>query len=166
MTTRLKIEEKVPPMRKAAQGELRTARTSFLFSPTFIAKLAAAWFSWALSITIGRPIRTVSTPMPRVVPLPFSIGHNIPLSREICKLCFRDNPVGFYVPDEIWKDVIPSKYCSRVVCISCFTCLADEKLIPWDREIQLYPVSMNTHLNNVKFKIKNNYFKLGHYLKL
>ena len=71
------------------------------------------------------------------------------LSREICKICFRANPVGFTVPNEIWKDVVPSEYCSRVLCISCFTRLADEKLIPWDREIQFYPVSMNTHLSDV-----------------
>lgn len=68
------------------------------------------------------------------------------LSREICKICFRANPVGFYVPDNIWNDVVPSEYRSRVVCISCFTCLADEKLVPWDDNIQFYPVSMHTHL--------------------
>jgi hypothetical protein len=28
--------------------------------------------------------------------------------------------------------------------------LADEKLVPWDRQIQLYPVSMHTHLARVK----------------
>jgi len=80
----------------------------------------------------------------------FAIGHDMPLSREICKLCFRANPVGFVVPDEIWKDVIPPKHWSKVVCISCFAHLADEKLIPWDRQIRLYPVSMYTHLRNVK----------------
>ena len=68
------------------------------------------------------------------------------LSREICKLCFRANPVGFSVPDEVWADAIPVEHQSQVVCISCFARLADEKLIPWDRDICLYPVSMHAHL--------------------
>ncbi len=74
----------------------------------------------------------------------------MPLSREICKLCFRVNPVGFVVPDETWIAVTPPEYRSKVVCISCFAHLADEKLIPWDNQIQLYPVSMRTHIEEVK----------------
>lgn len=70
----------------------------------------------------------------------------MPLSREICRICFRVNPVGFAVPDEVWHDVIPPEHLSNVVCISCFARLADEKLVPWDRQIQFYPVSMYTHL--------------------
>jgi len=77
---------------------------------------------------------------------------NMFLSREICKLCFRVNPVGFSVPDEIWKYTIPSEHQSDVVCLQCFARLADEKLIPWDRDIRLYPVSMYTHLDNVNDK--------------
>ena len=72
------------------------------------------------------------------------------LSREICKICFRANPVGFSVPDEIWKDAIPSRHWDDVVCISCFARLADEKLIPWDEQIELYPVSMRTHIEDIK----------------
>ena len=80
----------------------------------------------------------------------------MPLSREICKLCFRANPVGFYVPDEIWKDTIPPEHQADVVCLWCFARLADEKLIPWDRKIQLYPISMYTHLNQVKTETQKN----------
>lgn len=73
-----------------------------------------------------------------------------PLSREICKLCFRVNPIGFHVPDKVWKDVIPSEHQSKVVCISCFAHLADEKLIPWDSKIRLYPISLHNLINNTK----------------
>lgn len=45
---------------------------------------------------------------------------------------------------------MPPEHLSSVVCISCFARLADEKLIPWDQDIQLYPVSMHTHLMGVK----------------
>ena len=72
------------------------------------------------------------------------------LSREICRICFRANPVGFTVPDEIWKAAIPPEHLSSVVCMSCFARLADEKLIPWDRDIEFYPVSMYSHLMEIK----------------
>jgi hypothetical protein len=74
----------------------------------------------------------------------------MPLSKETCRICFRVNPVGSTVPDEIWKAVIPPELLSAVVCISCFARLADEKLVPWDRDIQFYPVSMCSHLMGVK----------------
>lgn len=67
-------------------------------------------------------------------------------SREICKLCFQVNPIGFSVPDEIWWQVAPSEYGLGIICISCFARLADEKLIAWDKNIKFYPVSMITHL--------------------
>jgi hypothetical protein len=75
------------------------------------------------------------------------------LSREIYKMCFRVNPVGFAVPDEIWREIILPEYQSKVVCISYFARLADEKLIPWDSDIVLYPVSMHSHLEKVNRKI-------------
>jgi len=65
-------------------------------------------------------------------------------------MCFRANPVGFHVPDEVWKEAIPQEHWSSVVCLLCFARLADEKLIPWHRRIQLYPVSMHSHLLGVK----------------
>jgi len=68
------------------------------------------------------------------------------LSREICQVCFRANPVGFSVPDDVWTDVVPERLRSSVLCISCFARLADEQLVPWDHKIELYPVSLHTHL--------------------
>ena len=67
-------------------------------------------------------------------------------SREICKICLHINSVGFDVPDKIWKSVVPLAHQNNVVCLSCFTRLADEKMIDWDSQIEFYPVSMKTHL--------------------
>ena len=131
---------------------LTSTSSSIPFGLALVAEFAAGRFCWALYIITGRPIGTVSAPMPCVAIPSSTIGHNMPPSREICKLCFRANPVGFVVPNKIWNDVIPPEHCSSVVCISCFARLADEKLIPWDNQIQLYPVSMHTHLSNVKPK--------------
>jgi hypothetical protein len=71
------------------------------------------------------------------------------LSREICRLCFHANPVGFSVPDNVWEAAMPPDHRQSVLCLACFARLADEKLIPWDGEIALYPVSMATHLGKV-----------------
>lgn len=68
------------------------------------------------------------------------------ISREICKLCYRVNAVGFQVPDDVWMAVVPGKAAGLVVCLQCFTQFADEKLIPWDQRIEFFPVSMATHL--------------------
>jgi len=66
-------------------------------------------------------------------------------SRETCKACYHVNPIGFHVPDDVWLAVVPECLQGRVVCVQCFARLADEKLIPWDRDIEFFPVSMATH---------------------
>jgi len=68
-------------------------------------------------------------------------------SREICKICYHVNAVGFSVPDEVWAAVVPSHLRDRVICLSCFTRLADEKMVEWDRAIEFWPVSLVTHLS-------------------
>ena len=67
-------------------------------------------------------------------------------SREICKLCYHVNAVGFSVPDDVWEMAIPTHVRDRVVCLSCFVHLADEKRVEWDRNIQFFPVSLVTCL--------------------
>lgn len=71
----------------------------------------------------------------------------MPTTREIRKICYHVNRVGYSVPDAIWCDVIPEEYHDNVVCLECFTRLADEMLIAWDREIAFWPVSLATSLN-------------------
>jgi len=62
------------------------------------------------------------------------VGHDRPLSsgltREICKVCLKPSPVSFAVPDDIWMAVVPPQFHDKVLCLSCFIALADEKLIP------------------------------------
>ena len=65
-------------------------------------------------------------------------------TREICKLCYHVNRVGFSVPDEIWEFVVPEHLRRRVVCLQCFTRIADEKRVRWDKEIEFFPVSAVT----------------------
>lgn len=135
--------------RMAIRPHVRLSLTGarLLLSLAFVAEFTARGLRRLLVIVTRRPIRAVATPVPSVVPFSFSVGHNMPLSRETCKMCWRANPVGFAVPDDVWQEVVPSERRSDVVCISCFARLADEKLIPWDDQIQLYPVSLATHQN-------------------
>lgn len=63
--------------------------------------------------------------------------------REICKLCWEVSRVGFTVPDEIWNAVAPV----NILCLGCFTKLADEAGLEWDRDIQFWPVSQRTAHN-------------------
>jgi hypothetical protein len=71
----------------------------------------------------------------------------MPAAREICKLCYHVNAIGFRVPDNVWVAVVPYYVRDSVVCLACFTRLGDEKNVPWDREIEFFPVSRMTHLN-------------------
>jgi len=64
------------------------------------------------------------------------------LTREVCKRCGRENPLGFSVPDDVWKAAVPSEYQDKVLCIMCFDELATEAGIDWSATpIQWYPVS-------------------------
>jgi hypothetical protein len=68
------------------------------------------------------------------------------VSREICKICYHVNAVGFSVPDDVWAVVVPSLFWNEVICLGCFARLADEKLVQWDGAIKFFPVSMATHV--------------------
>lgn len=71
-------------------------------------------------------------------------------TRERCGLCHAISPVGFWVPDETWAAVVHPSHLHTIHCLRCFTDRADEKLIPWDRDIKFYPVSRATHLADVR----------------
>ncbi len=82
-------------------------------------------------------------------------------SREICKICYHVNPVGFSVPDGIWQAVVPEGFRDKVVCFTCFARLGDERCVEWDREIELFPVSMATHLGKVNSPLPGGQSDLG-----
>lgn len=63
------------------------------------------------------------------------------MTRELCRICLHENPVGFVVPDSIWDAVVPEDLRNSVVCLSCFASIGDDKMIDWDRDIQFFPVS-------------------------
>ena len=63
-------------------------------------------------------------------------------TREICKICYHSNAIGFSVSDQMWEVVIPEKFQKSVVCINCFVRIADEMGVEWDKDIKFFPVSL------------------------
>ena len=61
--------------------------------------------------------------------------------REICSLCHEVSRVGFHVPDEVWKLSVHVSQQNNLICLRCFTRLADERGVRWDDDIKFYPVS-------------------------
>jgi len=72
--------------------------------------------------------------------------------REICSLCNEVSRVGFYVSDEIWQAAMHRHDWNSIVCLRCFTRLADERGVQWDvgDDIKFFPVSWITHKQSVK----------------
>jgi hypothetical protein len=68
--------------------------------------------------------------------------------REICAICHEVSRVGFHVPDEIWELATHRHFRNSILCLRCFTRLADERSVEWDKDIQFYPVSWITHCND------------------
>lgn len=65
--------------------------------------------------------------------------------REICHLCNEVSRVGFHVPDETWQAALHESQWNSVVCLSCFTRLADERGVEWCQGIGFYPMSRVAH---------------------
>jgi len=67
-------------------------------------------------------------------------------AREICKACYEVIRVGFTVPDDLWSAAVPEHLRQSTLCLNCFTRLADEHMLAWDKSIEFWPVSLRTHL--------------------
>ena len=67
--------------------------------------------------------------------------------RERCSLCHEVSRVGFWVPNEIWLSVVHPNRIHDILCLRCFSRLADEKNIQWDKDIKFFPVSWYSHNN-------------------
>jgi hypothetical protein len=127
----------------------------FILCAALVAQLSPRWFVAPFHIFHQRLGPAVRAEVPLVTPQSFfAIHHDFEppygLSRETCKLCYRVNRIGFNVPDHIWRSVVPEHAIDDVVCLECFTSLADEHLVKWDRDIEFFPVSLLTHLDGPK----------------
>lgn len=69
--------------------------------------------------------------------------------RPTCAMCNQLYVIDWMVPTEIWNDVIAPYYQNALVCLTCFTRRADEILVEWDKDIQLWPTSKIRHLREL-----------------
>jgi len=67
------------------------------------------------------------------------------VTRELCKRCWRFNPVGFWVPDEVWQASVPEEFRNKVLCIMCFDEFATENGVDWSDHVRFFPVSGVKH---------------------
>lgn len=68
--------------------------------------------------------------------------------RESCAICNDIIIVGFKVSNELWDECVKLFYQNSCVCLGCFARVADEKLLAWEKGIQLYPISLRTHMDS------------------
>lgn len=64
--------------------------------------------------------------------------------RQWCAMCGQIHKIDYWVPDEIWYEAIHPHLNTSRICLNCFMARADEKFLPWDKEIKLWPCSFFT----------------------
>ncbi len=57
--------------------------------------------------------------------------------RQKCSVCKCVDKFNFYVPDELWKDVVPHQHQNKVVCLPCFDEFAREKNVDYSESIEV-----------------------------
>jgi hypothetical protein len=51
--------------------------------------------------------------------------------------------VDFWVPDDIWKLAVHRSQLHDILCLRCFTRLADERQVCWGEDIRFTPRALN-----------------------
>lgn len=77
-------------------------------------------------------------------------------NRGYCAICQKVQKIHFWVPDEIWKEVIHERYQLSPVCLNCFTDRADEKLLHWDKEIKFIMITSLATQIQIQNEVKEN----------
>lgn len=105
---------------------------------------------------VGVCLECRETARGRLASTPTGSGMPVIPMRETCAMCHDVSPVGFHAPDQVWQEVVHPHYQNSVICLRCFIRRADEKLVAWENGIQLFPVSLHTHLQAVGICLPND----------
>lgn len=65
--------------------------------------------------------------------------------RSLCSICQEVLRVNFAVTAEVWKLAVHPSQLHSILCLTCFTRVADERGVEWERGIVFMPVSRVTH---------------------
>lgn len=69
--------------------------------------------------------------------------------RQTCGVCGQTPCLDFKVANWVWKEAVHPSRINDIHCFDCFRSRADEKLLPWDKSIEFFPVSMYTHIDAI-----------------
>jgi hypothetical protein len=65
--------------------------------------------------------------------------------RQRCKVCGCADGYDFHVSDEVWESIVPKKYQTKVVCLSCFDDFAKEIEADYSTSIKTLYFAGNNH---------------------
>jgi hypothetical protein len=55
--------------------------------------------------------------------------------RPVCRACGHSEKFDFYVPDDIWQQVVPPEHQRGVICLECFDEFAFDKGVDYSQSI-------------------------------
>lgn len=67
-------------------------------------------------------------------------------TRERCASCQHIRGLGFSVPDDVWAAVVHPQFFESILCLPCFAERGDARLVNWTEGLQVWAVSLVTHL--------------------
>jgi hypothetical protein len=57
--------------------------------------------------------------------------------RQMCKVCNCEDKFNFHVPDALWREIVPSEYQNKVVCLPCFDDFARKQNVDYSNSIEV-----------------------------
>lgn len=57
--------------------------------------------------------------------------------RQRCSVCHCDDKFNYYVPDQMWRRIVPSEYQNNVVCLPCFDDFARKQNVDYSDFIEV-----------------------------
>ena len=75
--------------------------------------------------------------------------------RQICSVCHREYAIDFRVPNYIWELATHRNQREDLICLDCFTRMADTRFVEWDKEIDFAPTSLVKHIKECKIEFNN-----------
>jgi hypothetical protein len=64
-------------------------------------------------------------------------GDRSGFKRQRCRVCKCEDKFNFYVPDEVWREIVPPEYQNKVVCLPCFDEFARKQNVDYSRSIEV-----------------------------
>lgn len=89
--------------------------------------------------------------------------------RQICSVCNREYAIDWRVPSEVWELATHVSQRNSLICLDCFTRMADTRFVQWDKELEIYPTSLVSQITEVllptlgikKIDLKGKYENMG-----